>query len=405
MTLPAIPYEERKRDDLFNFLLATTMSPGEFLISFAKIFGLKFIIDSQSKHVQVLTKEEFFGNTETIDLTDRLDISSITINPVLATSRYYQFGGDVIGEYAKTYKDTYGFDYGIQRVNTGNEFNNETSVLTDSIMFKEAIDVQEQSLLFSSIDYGVEDDVFMEWFTLPKYESVNVQLWGKPSGQTEQSMEEVPVKVSNPYFTFSIIPNPQYPTSDWLPKVQLHDAQGKPADSTGVLLLFNGIKRCPVYDEESLYRISDDTPDMMTLNDNTPTWNFSQTNIRKIKNIPSFRRTNTFKNAGVEYPSATWEWGLPRERGIHDFGEGTEPTIYNLYWQKYMRDRYDNDTFSMTCKVNLRGLLVNQSLLGRFFYYQNAIFVLNKIVNHSLTTWDNTECEFIKVQDINNYIG
>ena len=80
-------------------------------------------------------------------------------------------------------------------------------------------------------------------------------------------------------------------------------------------------------------------------------------------------------------------------------------TIYDRYWKEYQRDRYDADTFILQCKVNLKGLQVGQELMRKFFYYQGAIFVLNKISNHSLTTWDDTECEFIKVQDINNYIG
>jgi hypothetical protein len=83
--------------------------------------------------------------------------------------------------------------------------------------------------------------------------------------------------------------------------------------------------------------------------------------------------------------------------------EAEAHTIYNEYWKAYLSDRYDDDTFIMKCKVNLRGLDVGQSLMRRFFYYQGALFSLNKIANHSLTTWDDTECEFIKVQNINNY--
>ena len=41
--------------------------------------------------------------------------------------------------------------------------------------------------------------------------------------------------------------------------------------------------------------------------------------------------------------------------------------------------------------------------MRKFFYYDGALFVLNAIRNHSLTTWDDTECEFIRVQDKTNY--
>jgi hypothetical protein len=106
----------------------------------------------------------------------------------------------------------------------------------------------------------------------------------------------------------------------------------------------------------------------------------------------------------VEVIDATCEWGEPYARGVNGISHKATPaTLFNEWWKKYLTDRYNVDTFKMTCKVNLRGLSVNQGLMKNFFYYQGAIFALNAIKNHSLTTLDDTECEFIKVQDIDNY--
>ena len=42
-------------------------------------------------------------------------------------------------------------------------------------------------------------------------------------------------------------------------------------------------------------------------------------------------------------------------------------------------------------------------LLRRFFWYDNSLWVLNKITNYSLTTYDPAECEFVQVRNIENY--
>ena len=68
-----------------------------------------------------------------------------------------------------------------------------------------------------------------------------------------------------------------------------------------------------------------------------------------------------------------------------------------------LRDLLDKDTKVMTCRVNLEGLQVGPQLLRRFFWYDNSLWVLNKITNYSLTTYDPAECEFVQVRNIENY--
>ena len=82
-----------------------------------------------------------------------------------------------------------------------------------------------------------------------------------------------------------------------------------------------------------------------------------------------------------------------------------DSSIYVQFWKNYIEDRYDDDSRVMTCKVNLSGYQVNESLLRNFYYYDGCLWVMNRIINHSLTTWDDTECEFVKIQDIDNYIN
>ena len=64
-------------------------------------------------------------------------------------------------------------------------------------------------------------------------------------------------------------------------------------------------------------------------------------------------------------------------------------------------DQFDVDTKKVTCYVKLER--VKQDLLRKFYYFDNAIWVLNKIDSYDVTSYGTTKCEFIKVQDMHNY--
>ena len=68
-------------------------------------------------------------------------------------------------------------------------------------------------------------------------------------------------------------------------------------------------------------------------------------------------------------------------------------------------DRYDENNKRVTLRVDLSGLQVGQNLLRRFWWWQGSLWVLNKISNYSLTTFDPAECEFIQVRDKDNYLN
>lgn len=410
ITLSMIAIDTRHDSDAITKLLKSSLSPAEYLISFAKIFGLIFLCDSAEKKVTIMQRKNFFRADEMIDLTDRIDKASINIKPVLAESGFYQFGGEVLGEWAESYKADYNRDYGIQMVNTGNEFSQEVVRATDGIVFKDAVEVSERNLLFFSNDL-TRDEMggVVEYMSLPRYESVKLQLWGNwvdNDASAEQIMQEVDVIPSaQSRFPF----NAAYPLADFLPKPQFHGAENKVSDGANVLLFFNGMASTPewggVYGSLA-YRVTDDTPDMDTLNQGSPCWNLSRTNSQYYSELPSFRRNMTQVIDGKETITESFEWGVPLARGVPGLVHEAEPaTLYNLWWRRYQRDRFDDDTYRVTCKVNLSGLRVDQWLLGRFFYYEGSVFVINAIRNHPLTTKAFTECELIRVQDIDNYIN
>ena len=394
MTLPMIAAEDRASNDCINILLQNSASPAEVLISYAKVFGLVFSVNKATDEVSIMMRKSFYQPDSVIDLTKRIDKSDISIDPMVADALIYQFGDKAIGQFAEEYRNAYQREYGIQKVNTGYEFNNETTILTKDILFKDAVEAMEFNRMFTSggfTRYG--NNAYAQNFLLPAYEAVSVQLWNG-EGDNETSID-VEVTATPKNYTMD---NADYDYGDWLPKVQLHTGN-KPEEGAYALLFFVGMKDTPEYNAyaRKTYWLSNDHPDMNVLNQGTPCWNLTGEEVA-LTALPSFRRNIATFDGGINY---SWEWGAPLARAVPGLDTGN--SIYDKWWKGYLADLYDNDTKRMTCKVNLRGLLVGQDLMRDFYWYNGVIWRLNKIVNHSLNTWDDTECEFIQVQDINNY--
>jgi hypothetical protein len=218
-------------------------------------------------------------------------------------------------------------------------------------------------------------------------------------------MKEVEVTYENPEGYSNYPDNAQYPNADWLPKVQLHEKENKEIDGSSVLLIFNRVRQTPMYafaDQGCYveYELTKDHIDMETLNEGIPCWGGEV--VATLTKLPSFLRS--YDDVNKSYVTEVCEWGMPEERGVISFNQGPgRVTLYDRFWSFYQQDRYDDDAMVMTCKVDLNGIEVDQMLLGRFFYYKGSYFCLNKITNYSLTTYDSTECEFVRVQDTINY--
>lgn len=407
LTLPMIAPGKRDSEDAVISLLSDTLTPADYLISFAKLCGLVFV--KEVDKICIMHRSELYAqNASVIDLTGKVDISSVTITPHISSKQYYQFGGGgggAIGATAEEYKAQYKRDYGIRLVNTGNEFDLGTSVVTEDIVFKDAVELQQRSLLYRSpaLPSGSEG---VQYFALPLYEKVILQGWQVVSGTAEMTETSVLTKADN----YIYVDNPSYPTYDMHPRMQFHDKDNKAVDGSNVLVYFNGFKQCPYVITGQLtnvYRLTDDHPDMVTLNE-LPCWNFTNVNSEIRTSLPSFRRCITQAAPGYsewQYSQImeSLDWGDSLATYIVGYVDGNRNGIYERFWKRYQEDRYDDDTMMMSCKVDLSGMQVGQPLLGRFFYYEGAVFVLNAINNYSMTTFDDVECEFVKVNEIRNY--
>ena len=374
-------------------LLSSDKTPADYLLSFCKMFGLVFKYDKGLKKVSILQKRKFYQDN-IIDLTDRIDIGEdIEINPYVFDSKWYDFGVKYEkGQYAAYYSNLYDRIFGLQRVNTGYGFNADSKDVMESVIFNGAVEVLEKSKYYVDIIQGNKaiPSVFQDsggTYTLFKY--------------GEGTEFDLPTPSASAAIKTWL--NPDNDSYDIFSKVQFHDVGNEPYEERDTLLFFRGIRELTT----DRYAVTDDNTRMMELNDNTPCWLLDYQLVDptcKVTYLPMFSRY-MWSNYGGSIITKSLDFGTPAEVDIPGVVFHVDSSIYAQYWSKYITDRYDNDSKVMTCKVNLSGMQVDESLFQSFYYYDGALWALNKIINHSLTTWDETECEFVKVQDKSNYLN
>ena len=374
-----------------GMLLSSSHTPAEYMLSFCKIFGLYFTYDVATRKVTILKRNELYQD-ETIDLNRRVDLSKgISIQPLVFNAKWYDFILEGVGgSFYDEYLNVEGIQYGIQRVNTGYDFNAEAVNLMDSVVFKNACTILARSKYFNMILKG---QVFQPSPFLDKGNTYT--LWSADGETLETDISCPPVSASVIYYN----DNPAYKGYDInsARKLELRNAENKPIDGADILVFHEGWNR---YD---YFKLTDDVPAMDVLNEGVPCWLLGAGGTGQDGlNIPIFQRYNYGNISLIE---DSLDFGVPRQMDIPGVRHSDGCTIYERGWKNYISDRYDVNTKVMTCRVNFSGIQVSQDLLRKFYWYDNSLWVLNKIKNYSLTTFDPVECEFVQVQDKSNYLN
>ena len=371
-------------------LLSTSKTPAEYMLSFCKIFGLYFTYDNATKKVTILRRNDLYQD-ETIDLTRRVDLSKgISIKPLVFDAKWYDFMLEGVGgAFYEEYLNVEGIPYGVQRVNTGYDFNADSVNLMESVVFKNAATILARSKYFN---YILDGQVFKP---SPFIDKGNTYTLWSPDGETlETDISCPPNSATLAYYN----ENPNYKGYDInsARKLELRTADNKPVDGADILVFHEG------WDRYDYFKLTDDVPAMDVLNDGVPCWMLGAggTGADGL-NIPIFQRY-IYANTAVIDDSL--DFGVPHQLDIPGVMHSEGCTVYERGWKNYLHDRYDANTKVMTCKVDFSGMQVNQDLLRKFYWYDNSLWVLNKITNYSLTTYDPVECEFVQVQDKNNYL-
>jgi hypothetical protein len=393
-------------------LLETKNSPADYLISYAKMFGLYFYHDSTEESsdparypsgVVYLMDRDTFYTDEIVDLSKYIDWNKkMNITPTLAQSKWYRFNVEQAESEANTgYKERFGKEYGSQLVNTNFNFNANTTDMYDGNTFKSGIMVLEYDKYFKDAPAGVPrtGDTTMPGYI---FNGLKYSLFAPESDEYEtQDLDYT----SKPQGNFISI-NPDYPYYDAFPKLQAHKEKNEPSDGSNILMFFKGGIQAT-----STYWLTDDVLDMSLLNDNTPCWLFTldskdaggSTIAKKVNYFPYFTRDLIpFNTYGMIVHS--WNMGHPQQTYVPDTYTTDGDSIYDVTWKEYITDMYDVDTRKLTCYV--KGEMDDKPWpywFRRFYWFENSLWRLNEIKDLNPGDFETTQMEFIKVQDVNNY--
>ena len=365
-------------------LLSGEHTPADYLLSFCKMFGMGIVCSKDTKTVDIFLRKDLYSGG-TVNINDRIDRGKqIVKKPFAFDARWYSFGNAHKGDYAEYYANKYGLPYGRFRVNTGYGFDADEKDLTNGIIFQDLCEVLETSPFFCDLStFGTPvPSIFLGGGKYALYKG----------GETKEYDLPVLEWTARNWF------NPTHPMHDDWTKVQFHGKDNAHMDERDTLLFFAGMTS----PASSYLSLTDDTREMLSLNGNNPCWLPHYCQYDPDAGIASMPRFNRYLRSGGNIAYAL-DFAEPQETQFPAETFGTNPGIYDQYWGKYIADRYDDDSAVITCYVDLRGWKVDENLLRQFYWFDGALWALNRIIDHSLTTPGPTKCEFVKVQDSNNY--
>ena len=384
-----------------KILLKTEKTPADYLLSYTKLFNLFYTVDESSKTVKIQTMSNFF-NGNIVDWSDKIDYSKdIKIKPLMFDKKFYCMKQDGESYYLNKYKNEYSVEYGQKRINTNYNFNAETQQMFEGNVFQNAISAFDTSPYYHT--FFDKDDRLLAPFNNSNY---TYELYNKAvEGITTTEIDYTTPAIKGGW---SWNRNSGYDNFAKTCFYTLENDEKSLSDISSVLLFYNGNVEPRNFDGGRLrYKLSDDVPEMYVLNDKTPCWLFSDydyTEDYKIitydcTTLPQFLR---YKIVGNQV-QASWDFGKPKEVYIPNTTYNDNTTLYNQFWSSYYNDQLDINTKEVTCYINLLGEVVNSELLRNFYYFNGCYWILNKIENYSINSYDTTKCTFIRVNSLSNY--
>lgn len=395
-------------------LLKTEFSPADVLLDYCKLFGLNFIKDIHSKTISIINKNNFFTG-KTIDISDRIDYSKdMNIKPYLFETKYYLMKSEPNETYySKRYENEYNLIYGQKRIDTNYNFNKDTKEVYEGSVFQNTISVTDTSPYYRTF---WQTGYFNQW---PCW------IMSNPTMELYNGVGTADMKVNETVYLHTKFVN-QTLTEDWntesgydmFPKTCFYNTEDNSkslSDINSTLLFFNGFQKTQDAGKKEEtqstldFWLSDDLVEMKLLNGGELCYLYTEVNkdlngniiAIKYNELPQFLRYK-IDNNNITH---SLDFGVPKEIYIPNINYGEDATLYNKFWKSYLTDRYDVNTKKVSCYVNLEGLKITQDTLRDFYYFNNSIWVINKIENYLPNSYETTKIEFVKVNDTDNYLN
>lgn len=385
-----VPEWKVKKDSLLN----SENTPAKYFLDYIKMFNLHIWKEGDADIIHVQTRGNYFTGEE-YDLEDYVDRGDdMDITPLTYDVKCYNFSQDMGDSMlAKDYVDNHGLDYGMKKVDTNYNFDNSSKDLLKESVFQGAVMNRGMSKYYVDIYQGS----YSETRPMPAFLQAGVQTL-LVNGEGETTDGDV------------ITPNLGYDAVGWFTE-KYRDVMPKPSfvgknndgtDGANVLLFFDGKREMKDTDGKYIwFTLTDDIPEFARLNENEPCWIYtdSPTVALNVSHMPNFSRYITNSNGWVTH---SWDFGTPLSLYVPDYKIDDSSSVYTQYWQPYIRDRYDVNTRVVECRVYLRERVLGD-WLRRFYFWDGSWWMLNRITDYDPTYNGTTKCEFVRINDKNNY--
>lgn len=389
-----------------QLLLSTDATPADYLLSYAKLFGLRFKRDKYDKKITI-THNYFSG--EVYDISDRIDWSDVSIKPNVFDKRIMRLALNTPETYyARKYEKTHGVPYAQKRVDTGFGFNAEVEEIYDNDIFTSAIPCRAVSTLYykhRNSGGKVVPSIFSldTKYILATGEGTTSAEQLGTYGATLLSSRVMVANQATPYYAVK--------GYDAMPKMCYFD---KPEDvhervdvANNLVVWCGNVAVNDANGEAIDYWLTDDLPDMIKLNGKI-CYLITQDEediaahpvAIKRNTLPQFLSVRLMGNKVYD----SFEFAKSKENYLGadvDYPEGV--TLYNRYWQDFYTDRMDVNTRIVECKVNLQGLKVDVDINRHFYFFDNAYWLLNRVSDYNPASSALVKCQFIKVKNKDTY--
>ena len=379
-------------------LLNMDGTPCDYLLGYLKTFGLYLKKDPIRKKINILTRGKYYDAGDVQDWEDRIDrTKGMKITPLTFKHKWYSFNYSQQdkGAFEDKYYTKWGNDYGVQKVNTGYNFDSETEDLLEGTVYNNAAEGLEKSPYFYNRVVNGVDNYPTPLFSWVKYTLRNGDDTASVDVGSSLSYSDIALGNFGDMY-------------DIFPKVQFRNTKKEPLDGSGVFVFYNGSEATKdVTNRYVYYTLSDDLPEMMTFNNN-PCWLYSKSIFNRVGQqicdivgeLPSFGRYTY--NDNKAYIINSWDFGKTKELFMPGTYYNENANIYDRYWSNYVNDLFDVNTRICEAFVMLPKTQGDR-LLRQFFWFDNSLWRINKIVDWNVCSDDTTKVEFVKVQSINDY--
>lgn len=393
-------------------LLSLDKTPAQYLIDYCKLFGLYFYYDSSEEAedtdrypkgvIHIMDRDTFYTD-EVVSLSDKIDYSrKMTITPSTADAKWYLFDLEHIDSEANSdYLANYDFNYGRQLVNTSYNFDHNTVNLLDGNVFKAGEMVLEKDKYYKQPVENIPPYVF---------NGLTYKLFTADGDEYSEIDIEQEVSTTNYWHNLNSYDLDYY---DRFPKLQCHSTDNNAVDGDGVLVFRWGDIYAMGAHSYYNYWITDDNADMEIVNEGTPCWLLTNSEYDangekiaiKTQQLPYYTR-DIVQNGDSQLGNIvhSWNFGHPMVTFIPQTFTTDGDCIYDKWWKDYMSDMYNVDSRRLTCYVKMDTDGKPWTYwLRRFYWFQNSLWRLNAITDLNMSSFEPTKCEFIKVNDRDNY--